>query len=104
MAANGSNHRDALGALFGRPDRPASPCWATNAVGSVVDALSGGEAAVSRNRAEQYRRRARECLEIVLTLSPRRKRAMLTDMAQTWLQLAEEIEAPPIPVEHRPVI
>jgi hypothetical protein len=61
---------------------------------------------VSRDKAEQYRRRARECLEIALTQSSQSKRAMLTDMAQTWLQLAEELEAAKslIPIEARPVM
>jgi hypothetical protein len=61
---------------------------------------------VSRDKAEQYRRRARECLEIALTQSSQSKRAMLTDMAQTWLQLAEELKAdiPLTAVGGRPVM
>jgi hypothetical protein len=61
---------------------------------------------VTRSRAEEYRRRSRQCLEIARTLSPGMKRAILTDMAQTWLQLAEEQEAalPPSAVEDRPVM
>src|SRR5262249_45093797 len=47
-----------------------------------------------RNKAEQYRRRARLCLEVARTLSPGRQRLMdratLIDMAQTWLRLAQE--------------
>jgi hypothetical protein len=45
------------------------------------------------SKAAQYRRRARECLEIARTLAPGEKRTMLTDMAQTWMRLAEELEA-----------
>ena len=45
------------------------------------------------SKAEVYQRRARECLEIARTLAPGEKHAMLTDMAQTWLRLAEELEA-----------
>jgi len=45
------------------------------------------------SKGAQYRRRARECLEIALTLAPGLKRATLTDIAQTWLRLAEEQEA-----------
>ena len=49
-----------------------------------------------RNKAEQYRRRARLCLEVARTLSPGRERLMdratLIDMAQTWLRLAQEEE------------
>ena len=40
-----------------------------------------------------YRRRARACLGMARILAPGEKRAMLTDMAQTWLRLAEELEA-----------
>ena len=48
-----------------------------------------------RNKAEQYRSRARLCLEIARTLSPGKKVmdwATLIDMAQTWLRLAQEEE------------
>jgi hypothetical protein len=49
-----------------------------------------------RNKAEQYRSRARSCLEVARTLSPGNKRLMeratLIDMAQTWLRLAQEEE------------
>jgi hypothetical protein len=45
------------------------------------------------SKAEVYRRRARACLEISRTLAPGEKHAILTDMAQTWLRLAEELEA-----------
>ena len=48
---------------------------------------------MQRNIAEVYRRRARQCLEIARSLSPGHKRAILTDMAQAWLGLAEEQEA-----------
>ena len=60
---------------------------------------------MSRTRAEQYRRRSRQCLEIARTSSGT-KRATLIDMAQTWLQLAEELEAdiPLTGVEGRPVM
>jgi hypothetical protein len=54
---------------------------------------------VAKNRADQYRQRAQECLDLARTLSFGTKRQILTDMAQTWLELAEEQEAatPPIP-------
>ena len=45
------------------------------------------------SKGAQYRRRARACLEIARTLAPGEKHAILTDMAQTWLRLAEELEA-----------
>ena len=47
---------------------------------------------MTRNRAEVYRQRARQCLEIARGLSPGHKRAILTDMAQAWLGLAQEQE------------
>jgi hypothetical protein len=54
---------------------------------------------VAKNRADAYRQRAQECLDLARTLSFGTKRQVLTDMAQTWLELAEEQEAgiPPIP-------
>ena len=54
---------------------------------------------VAKNRADQYRQRAQECLDLARALSFGAKRQVLTDMAQTWLELAEEQEAaiPPIP-------
>jgi len=50
------------------------------------------------SKAKEYRQRAQACLEIARTLAPGQKRAMLTDMAQTWLQLAEGLEAADQPV------
>lgn len=50
------------------------------------------------SKAEGYRRRAQACLEIARTLTPGQKRAILSDMAQTWLQLAEGLEAADQPV------
>ena len=44
------------------------------------------------SKAHQYRQRARACLEIARTFAPGQKRTILTDMAQTWLQLAEGLE------------
>ena len=44
------------------------------------------------SKSEVYRR-ARACLEIARTLAPRGKHAILTDMPQAWLRLAEELEA-----------
>ena len=60
----------------------------------------------SRIRAEEYRCRAQDCLDIARTLPFSAKRIILTDMAQTWLELAEEEEAAisPIAVEDRPVM
>jgi len=58
--------------------------------------------AVTRARAEEYRRRAQECLDLARAISLERERAVLIDMAQNWLRLAkdqdaqEEIIQPPV--------
>jgi hypothetical protein len=44
-------------------------------------------------RAEEYRRRAQECLDAARLISIETSRAALLDMAQSWLRLAEEQEA-----------
>jgi hypothetical protein len=46
------------------------------------------------SKAEEYRKRAKACLEIALTVAPGQKRIVLTDMAQTWLELAAEADQP----------
>lgn len=46
-------------------------------------------------KAEQYRRFARECMEMAGTFVSERARAALVHMAQVWLRLADEKE-----VEH----
>jgi hypothetical protein len=67
---------------------------------------------VTRTRAEEYRRLARECLALARTLSLETARAALIDRAQGWLRLAEEQEhadasinlPPPRAVEDLPVV
>ena len=49
---------------------------------------------VMSSKAEEYRKRAQSCLEIARALAPGQKRTMLTDMAQKWLELAEEADQP----------
>ncbi|HET9814777.1 MAG TPA: hypothetical protein VFQ33_03360 [Xanthobacteraceae bacterium] len=48
--------------------------------------------AVTRARAEQYRRRAQECFELAPKISLERDRAVLLDMAQRCQRLAEQQE------------
>jgi hypothetical protein len=48
--------------------------------------------AVTRARAEEYRRRAQECVDLARAVSLEKERAILMDMAQTYLQLAERQE------------
>jgi hypothetical protein len=47
---------------------------------------------MTRARAEEYRRRAQECLDAARLISIETSRAALLDMAQSWLRLAEEQE------------
>jgi len=48
--------------------------------------------AVTRARAEEYRRRAQECLDLARQISLERDRAVILDIAQSWLRLAEQQE------------
>ena len=63
-----------------------------------------GEVVVSRDRAERYRGLARECLAMARTISFGSKREILTDMAQTWLQLAQEQDAAILGARSQPVM
>ena len=45
------------------------------------------------SRAEQYRRYARQCLEIAPTFQDEERRATLLGQAQTWLRLAHLAQA-----------
>jgi hypothetical protein len=49
-------------------------------------------AAVTRSRAEEFRRKAQECLDLARAISLETDRAILIDMAQNYLQLAKEQE------------
>jgi hypothetical protein len=44
-------------------------------------------------RAEEYRHRAQECLELARSISLETARQASIDMAQSWLRLAQEQEA-----------
>jgi hypothetical protein len=58
--------------------------------------------AVTRAKAEEYRRRGQECFDLARKISLKRDRAVVLDIAQSWLRLAEqqetqeEITPPPI--------
>jgi hypothetical protein len=41
-------------------------------------------------RADEYRRLARECLELAYTVATERVRLALAEMAQIWTRLADE--------------
>jgi hypothetical protein len=49
--------------------------------------------AVTRARAEEYRRKAQEHFDLARTISLKTDRAILLDIAQNYLRLAEEQEA-----------
>ena len=60
---------------------------------------------MTRARADEYRRRAQECLDLAREISLERDRAVVLDMAQSWLRLTEEQEAAviqPPPVAEQP--
>jgi hypothetical protein len=65
---------------------------------------------MTRARAEEYRRRAQEFLDLARNISLERDRAVLLDTAQSWLRLAEQQETqeettPPQIVEQpKPVV
>jgi hypothetical protein len=46
---------------------------------------------VVASRADEYRRRAQDCLEMARTFGDRDARTMLSHMAQVWLRLADAI-------------
>jgi len=41
---------------------------------------------------EEYRRKAQECLELARKISLERERAIVLEIAQSWLRLAEQQE------------
>jgi hypothetical protein len=57
---------------------------------------------VTRARAEEYRRRAQECLDVAREISLERDRAIVLDIAQTWLRLAAQQETLQPPVTEQP--
>jgi hypothetical protein len=60
---------------------------------SSVSTISDQEGmAVTRARAEVYRRRAQECFDLARKISLETERAVIVDIAQTWLRLAEQQE------------
>jgi hypothetical protein len=44
------------------------------------------------SRADEYRRRAQECLEIAPTFQDEEARATLAELAQAWLRLADSCD------------
>jgi hypothetical protein len=58
----------------------------------AVQILRGLSVVASRGRIEEYRRLAKQCLEMARTISSPDGHATLVQMAQTWLRLAREQE------------
>jgi hypothetical protein len=46
-------------------------------------------------QAEEYRRRAQECLDLARKISLEKDRAVVLDIVQSWLRLAEQQETQP---------
>jgi hypothetical protein len=61
---------------------------------------------MTRTRANEYRRRAQECLDLARKISLESDRAIILDIAQSWLRLAEQQETqeeiPPPPAVEQP--
>src|SRR6516225_4626077 len=63
--------------------------------------LADGRArVVAVSRADEYRRRAQQCLEMARTFGDRDARVTLSHMAQTWLRLADTTA----PEQKRPIV
>jgi hypothetical protein len=58
--------------------------------------------AVTRARAEEYRRRAQECLELAPKISLERERTLVLDIAQNWRRLAQQQEKLQPPLTEQP--
>src|SRR5262245_42341485 len=67
---------------------PGTDSWP---ISLVVWRTNGGDA-VSRTRAEEYRRRSQGCLIAASVASTEEARAALVEMAKSWLRLAQEQE------------
>jgi hypothetical protein len=66
---------------------------------AAFDYQSGGLRIVT-SRADEYRRRAQQCLEMARTFGDRNARVTLSHMAQAWLRLAEMTA----PKQKRPIV
>ena len=57
---------------------------------------------MTRARMEEYRRKAQECLELARKISLERERAIVLEIAQSWLRLAEQQETLQPPLTEQP--
>jgi hypothetical protein len=60
----------------------------------AVMAYTAGGRRLLDNRAEEYRRLARECLRLVSTVTREDSGRLLIEMARVWIRLASEQETP----------
>jgi hypothetical protein len=74
-----------------RPNSPPEPSIRPNQLRPpAFGHLAGGRArVVAVSRADEYRRRAQQCLEMARTFGDRDARVALSHMAEVWLRLAE---------------
>ena len=63
-----------------------------NAIGFVRHLLHEPGLWIVASKADEYRRRAQQCLEMSGTFRDREARATLSHMAQVWLRLADDYE------------
>ena len=59
-----------------------------------------GQGVVAVSRADEYRRRAQQCLQMARTFRDRDARVTLSHMAQAWLRLADTTA----PEKKRPIV
>jgi hypothetical protein len=57
---------------------------------------------MTRARMEEYRRKAQECLELARKISLESERAIVREIAQSWLRLAEQQETLQPPLTEQP--
>ena|SRR6516162_10947415 len=74
-----------------RPNSPGNASIRSNQLlPPAFGHLAAGRArVVAVNRADEYRRRAQQCLEMARTFGDREARVTLAHMAEVWLRLAE---------------
>jgi hypothetical protein len=58
--------------------------------------------AVTRARAEEFQRKAQECFDLARKISLEKDRAVILDITQSWLRLAEQQETLQPPLTGQP--
>src|SRR5262245_42811350 len=65
-------------------------------VGGNVYHIAYKRGAVVADRADEYRRRAQQCLDMARTFGDRDARVILAHLAQAWLRLGDNCQDAPI--------